>query len=100
MRVEQGWEASLGDRIFELRAECREISSHVALWRRAFQAEETASAKALRLESAQRIEGTGKGLCGWRGLSREDSGRRWKIRSQGWVTGVIVGIGRSLAAQY
>lgn len=52
-----------------------------ALWRRAFQAEETASA-VLRLESAQRIEGTGKGLCGWRGLSREDSGRRWKIRSQ------------------
>ena len=48
MRVERGLEASLGGGIFELRAECREISSHVALWRRAFQAEETASAKALR----------------------------------------------------
>ena len=71
MRAEWGWKASLGGGIFELRAECREVSSHVVLWRRALQAEETASAKALRLECTQRIEKPERGLCGWRGVSRE-----------------------------
>ena len=66
--------------VFELRAECREVSSHLAPWRRALQAEQTASAKALRLESAQSIEGTGKGLCGWRGVSRE--GQRQEMEDQ------------------
>ena len=73
MRVERGLEASLGGGIFELRAECREISSHVALWRRAFQAEETASAKALRRKCVWRFKKQQGGLCSGTGVSDGES---------------------------